>query len=325
MAIHLPPPSLTSRLSGATQDLRSRLEEVVGDVSSGRRADQVGFLKGDIGQAMLAQRTVDALALEKEQIALQSSRFAVIQRSLDAVAEAPGNIALDVNAAIGTGDAGTIRISADAAKVALDRIFSTLNTRHGERHLFSGDATDRPALGSLETLMSDVRAIEATSVSSPDFEQRIDDYFNRPDGGFQSTIYQGTASASSAGSVLATDPAFTALVSGLALVALAGEAGHGEGKPLTDDGLRRASETILQGTDKVTGLRARVGLIEADLQQRSAAIETQQTLANQTLSDLTARDPFEAALELQQLETNLETAYALTARLSELSLLRFLR
>jgi len=42
------------------------------------------------------------------------------------------------------------------------------------------------------------------------------------------------------------------------------------------------------------------------------------------VNDLTARDQYEAATELQSLQTTLEASYLITARLSQLSLLNYL-
>jgi len=44
-----------------------------------------------------------------------------------------------------------------------------------------------------------------------------------------------------------------------------------------------------------------------------------------TFNRLTARDQYEAATELRELERNLEASYLLTSRLSNLSLLNYLR
>lgn len=325
MRLYPPHPSLSSRLTGVTQQLQVRMQEVVGDVTSGRRSDQIGFLKGDIGQAMLAQRAYDSLALEKEQIALRTSRLAITQRSLENVAAAPQGISLNVLDAIETGNETALGQASDAAVVALERIFTSLNTRHGERHLFSGDATDTRALASPRQLLADLEAIAQSATSSSDFEAQVDTYFNSPGGGWRTTIYQGTGTTSHPDQVLATDAALTELVSGLAVVAL-----HGQGNTVPDDApsqdnLKSAAGRVMAGADDVTALRARVGLIEADLEGRRIAIESEERFTTELLNALTARDPYEAALELRQLETNLETAYALTARLSQLSLTSFLR
>jgi flagellar hook-associated protein 3 FlgL len=42
-------------------------------------------------------------------------------------------------------------------------------------------------------------------------------------------------------------------------------------------------------------------------------------------NSLTGRDQYEAVTELEQLETNLEAAYLVTTRLSNLTLLNFIR
>ena len=325
MRLTLPYLNLTSRLSSATQDLHFRLQDISSDVTSGRRSNQVEFLKGDIGQAMLAHRATETIAGERELVTLKTSRLALTQRNLDAVHASAEGIALNIADFVGVDDRASLGRTSSAAKVALESIFSSLNTRHGDRHLFSGDATDRPALVSVGAMMTDLEALKAASVSSQDFDSRIDDYFNSPSGGWLVNIYQGTTGASEPDQVVASDPEFTRLVSGLAVAALVDERGWDPASVVSKDSLISASSRISSGRDGVSDVRARLGLVEAQLSDRGAALDQEETIATQALGDLTTRDPYEAALELQQLEINLETAYALTARLSELSLLNFLR
>ncbi len=325
MRLYPPHPALTSQMADATRNLNDRLREVAGDVTSGRRFDQIGYLKGDIGQAMLAQRAVNELTLEKAQIALQGSRLAVIQASLGSVAVAADGIALDVQSALGLGDAVALERSSDDARVALERVFAGLGTRHGERYLFSGDATDTPPLEPVENLLADLGTLAANATTSADFEIALDAYFNSPDGGWRQDIYQGTHTDPKQDQVLAIDPAITELVSGLAVVSVAEQLNWGGGSVLPESTLSQAADRISNGIDGTTAVKARLGLVEERLDDRAIQIEQEETLAGQLLSDLTTRDPYEAAVELQQLEANLETAYALTSRLSELSLVRFLR
>ena len=55
------------------------------------------------------------------------------------------------------------------------------------------------------------------------------------------------------------------------------------------------------------------------------ALNLEETTLTSFFNQMTARDQYEAASELTQLQTSLEASYTLTARLSNLSLLNYMR
>ena len=89
--------------------------------------------------------------------------------------------------------------------------------------------------------------------------------------------------------------------------------------------LRQAANTILSGQTSIIQRQGDLGLIQERIALEQSSLEVEETILTQSFNDMTARDQYEAATELSLLETNLEAAYMLTARISNLSLLNYLR
>lgn len=68
-----------------------------------------------------------------------------------------------------------------------------------------------------------------------------------------------------------------------------------------------------------------LGLAQARTNDANTRITTQQKILNNSVLDLEAVDPFEAATRVNALMTQIETSYALTVKLQSMSLLNYLR
>jgi flagellar hook-associated protein 3 FlgL len=165
----------------------------------------------------------------------------------------------------------------------------------------------------------------ATATDAADFAAQMDTYFNTPGGGWQSNIYSGTPTSSDPAGVTGTDPAITQSLWGMAVLALAGS---DETLPLLNgnsDALQAATVKLADGQAALTNVRAERGIQQAQISSSVEALDVQETILTQTFNQMIARDQYEAASELTQLQTSLEASYTLTARLSNLSLLNFMR
>ncbi len=81
----------------------------------------------------------------------------------------------------------------------------------------------------------------------------------------------------------------------------------------------------MSASGSLTALRADVGLEEeraAEAVTRNSALAASLTIMR---NELALVDPYATAVALQDTETQLETQFALTARLSNLSLVNYLR
>lgn len=317
---------ISARLGQAMAEMRERVEAVSEEAVTGRHRDLTAHLGGRIGQAMLAQKALASLALERDQISLRESRLGLTQQGLAAIHDSADGLAVRLQDALGMGEDFALKGVARDARAALEQVFTVLNTRHGERYLFAGEATaTRPMAGSVDDLLADIRQIAGTAGDAGAFETALDDYFNTPGGGWQAARYGGSATPPDGDAVTAADPAITQLISGLAVMALSSP---DQAPALFDrapDALEAAASRLSAGQTALMEVRAGQGLAQSTLASRREALDMEETVLTAALNELSARDQYEAATELRELERNLEAAYMVTARLANLSLTNFLR
>jgi flagellar hook-associated protein 3 FlgL len=326
LRVNLPDILMTQRLTRQSADLKVKLQSASEEMVTGRRADVVSFLDGKIGQSMLVDKALNDVIREMSDIALRNSRLDTMQNSLSSVSDTV--LGLDIrtyDAIAGNKNLDLSLIGADARQ-GLGQVFDFLNIRFGERYAFSGDASDRPPFGSAEALLTDVENIFATATNASDLQTSLDAYFDDPAGPFQTVIYQGGAPDVITSGVTGLDPALADTIRGLAVLAMAA----GNGSPLAPTTLNSAvytdaASSISNGIDGITNLKARLGIEQGALTRNKQRLDSEQVILNTTLTELTGRDQNEAAIELKQLEVQLEATYILTNRLSSLTLLNYLR
>lgn len=315
----------TSGLSQEIVSLRDRLTTTSKEAVTGRYSDLTAHLSGRISHAMLGKKALDDISLERSQLTLRGGRLDITQRSLEVVQERTNGLAARMQAALGSDDQVSKTAVARDSKAALEETFSVLNTRYGERFLFSGNTASTPPLAAVDDLLADIRLIASTAVDDADFATSLDTYFNTPGGGWRQNIYGGTDTSSDPEAVTATDPHIIQIVSGLAVMALAAP---DEALSLfsgNSASVYTAAETLGYGQTALTTARAEVGISQAKVARQKESLDVEETVLTAAFNETTARDQYEAASELRELEGNLEASYLLTSRLANLSLMNYLR
>ena len=321
----IPANQMSATLGQTVSDIRERMAATSSEATTGRRADLTLHLSGRIGKAMLSQKALNDVTSQRDMLTLRGERLDLGQQALGRVQDSVAGVATDMLSALGADHETGIATAARDARAALDAAFSALNVRHGERYLFSGDATASVPFPDTDQLLADVRQIAINATDAADFEAQIDTYINDPAGGWQQTIYQGTATASDNESVPGTDPAITKLISGLAVLAASGPE-NGVALLKTENSvIHSATVRLSEGETELTRLRADKGVNQQRIADDLSALDTEETILNEAFNKIAGRDQYEAATELRELENTLEASYLLTARLSNLSLLNYLR
>ena len=214
-------------------------------------------------------------------------------------------------------------------------VLASLNSKVGDRTLFAGIATNGPAVASSDVILAALEAAisGAGAVTAEDMETAVTAWFDDP-AGFASIGYLGgAASAPIAVSaedradlgVTAMDPAIRGAVKSLAMIALAD---RGTVIPNPETGLkftRLAGSALMQNQSDRTYLAGQIGLSQARIEQAQTRNEAEGAALRLARSDLLAVDPYEAATRMEAAQTQLETLYSVTARLSRLRLVDFLR
>jgi len=88
---------------------------------------------------------------------------------------------------------------------------------------------------------------------------------------------------------------------------------------------REAGVKLFDAAEGMSRLQAGLGEKEESVDIALSSNESQLSAFEIARSDLIRADPFETAIKLQEMQTQLETHFAVTARLSQLNLVDFLR
>ena len=236
-------------------------------------------------------------------------------------------------AAAGTlGSGGTLALTANDATARFRDLVQGLNLQSAGRSVFAGAATDGPALADGDSLLAALRASIAGETTAAGVTAAVDAWFDAPGGGFDTQGYQGTGSPptfrtaegeTQGTGLTAADPDLRAVLKGFALAALIATPALA-----TDEQAalaRTAGNQIIAGGDRLTQMRASLGAVQARLDARTAGQSAEKTALDLAEARFTAADPYESATALQAVTTQLQTLYAMTARMSQLSLAEYLR
>lgn len=314
--------------------IKNDLNTLVQEMTTGEVSDLTAHLGPNQSKLAGVDRQLDMLDRFVRSNADLANMLGTMQTVLDAVSaqrETAGGALLTVNSASTPAQVGS---SADIARTGFEATVAFLNTRFGDRSMFGGTALDAPSLASPDVILADIRSALTGLTGPADISNAIDGYFDTG-GGFETSGYLGddaeplkrAVDASQAVTIdaRADDPAVRDTLKAMALGAFAGD----QTLELSDDARRtmqrQAGEALMGAAGPLAELQSRLGYVEGQVEQASVRIAAQQTSYGIARNEMVSADPFETATRLQSVQTQLETQFTLTARLSRLSLTEYLR
>lgn len=311
--------------------LQVEAQRLATEVATGRAADTGARLRGDLGPLAAIETSLARLGAFRT--ASAEARLAATgqQETLATLDRLAGDIAPSLLSAANAGQAGMLATLAEDAAGRLESALTALNARAGDRALFAGVQTGGPAVADAATLMTALEAAVAGASGAEEAGLRIEAWFADPTG-YAATVYRGGAAGAAVAisaeerfalAITATDPAIRDTLKGLATAALIGRPGLPAG---ADAALaRRAGETLVAGKGARADLAAGLGLAEGRIEAAAQRNESERFALELARSQMLDTDGYEAATRLETVETQIETLYAVTARLSRLTLADFLR
>lgn len=315
--------------------LNAQLNTLTRELSTGKTADPDTRLSGDytvfaalnadLSRNASVQRAIRDFGLETD------ARQTTLGSVLDLGREVTTAL-LEVSTLLGP---EARRAAAQTAASRFEGVVLSLNTQLGGRALFAGQAVGGAAVTSVETMLTDIEAQIATAGATDpaDIETIVQQWFG-PGGGFETIGYVGApdplsepAKDGSFGGEVPTalDPRLRETLAGLALASLVDQ---GIVDPATDEAvdlLGRASAILLNADQDLVDMRAEIGNAQERNESQLAELTSAQFALEQARNSLTEVDTFETAVELENAENQLRALYALTAKLSGLSLTEFIR
>lgn len=316
------------------------------EMDTGRVADTGLALGSRTAQSVTFARDLDRLKTIIDSNGLVTARLKSTQDSLDQLADKAQTFLASLTSAT-SGDL-TNTITQDSAKATLQAMASILNTSINGEYLFAGTNTDvKP--------MSDFTA--HGSQAQIDFDQAFSDHFLFS----QSDPQAANISAAEMNNFIDTD--LQALFTGLdwgnwskatdetIVSRIALNETTDTSVSANNDGVRKlamAASLVTQlmtsnvGSDAKAALISRslslvgqalssiaqtqshIGIVQQRVADANTRMDTQIDLFDRHILDLEGVDPYEAANRVNDLVSHIQTSFALTARIQQLSLLNFL-
>lgn len=324
-------------LQTASHRLKTTLATLTDEMASGEVADIGQRLQGNTQILNQIEARISLGAQFERNGTEAASLTGGVQDVLENVRALSGPLALSLVAEPFSETTSLLAMRAGEVSDTFASIVSHLNGGVGGRFLFSGLNSDSPALIPGPEILDALETLTAGLTTANDVSQAVSDWFDAPagGGGFLDVAYRGTVGPGQAISVgegqavaLSTTAATTAIrevLKGLATSALvdrgvlAGE--YHEQRDL----MQRGGQITLDNSSELIAEMGRVGqkqqFVERALTENAALRATLMTTRN----NLRAADPYETAGALTQVESQLEALYAVTARLSKLKLVDYLR
>lgn len=315
--------------------MKARLDGLGQELSTGRSRDPVSRLGGSTERLSMIDRHLAVLDRGLDADTQLQSRFGLVQTTLETVEIRRGDLAEKLVTLTGAASDAALDAAAGSAREAFAAIVDTLNLRISGRSLFAGAATDRPALASAEEMLASLNGAVAGAVDGADAIRRVEDWFEAPGGGFRVLGYRGDDGAKAElrlgdGTRVdwgprADDAAIRAVLTAAALGAVAAQAPGGGDPGIRAALLTEARDRTVSVAADLAGLRGRLGRAEESVATALLRQAAERTALSVSRNDMVAVDPFETASRLQETESRLEMSYAVTARLSRLSIMDYLR
>lgn len=312
--------------------LQAEAQRLATEVATGRAADPARAVRGDLVPVSAIEtslRRLDGYRAATNDADLVATGMQQVLGVLDGLGDGLTTTLLQAGSG---GQRAMLGIAGVEGEGRLASALAALDTQLGGRSLFAGEAVQGPATIGSDALLGLLDGVVAGAASGDEVADRVAAWFSDP-AGYAALAYVGGApagdlplsqTASVSLDITAADPAIRATIEGLALAALLAR-----GSIPPDEGARvviaaRAADTLLAAKTPRTDLAAGLGLAEArisDARDRNDAEAAALKLARSALLDV---DSYEVSVRLEATQTQIETLYAVTARLSRLSLVDYL-
>ncbi|MHA6345245.1 flagellin N-terminal helical domain-containing protein [Roseivivax sp. CAU 1761] len=336
------PSSLASHMMrrDSLSKLQSEMNRASREVATGRSADPYGSLGGRAGRALGLHGEAARLESFLTSNAVLDSKLTASESALGTMREAAQSV-LTLAVGNATSPQATAEEMQRAARAAFDRIAAVSNTSHAGRNLFSGTASDAPALTAWSepgpggtppeaAVAAAIGAPPATAAEAATKSAALKTLFQT---GYDGTFYGGavgtqSSAAIDSGRVLefgvsGEADAFRDVLRGLSMLASTDVAQIGDGAAY-QAWMQEAVAALGAGAEGLLSAEIDLGEARNRLDETKLAQQDRLSLLQSDTAALEGVDPYDAATRLTELQARLEASYAVTARLARLSFLDYL-
>lgn len=314
-----------------TGQIKTELLTLTQEMTTGRVADIAAKTSGDLAPLGALVTTLSQLKAFGAATAEAGLFTDAMQSALDVIDSKAADFAPTLLQITTSSQPATVMTIGQDADQRFRSAVSTLNTRVGDRSLFAGRATDQPALLDADAFLATLDTVIMGAVTVSDVTDALDDWFDDPMG--YGAAYQGDdplaplsigQGEKASVTVTAMDPAIRNTLKGLAMGALLVRSSLAMAPDARAQLAQQAGEVLIASQSPRTNLAAGLGIVQQQISNAETRNGAEETALEIARSKIVSADPYETATRLEDTRSQLETLYAITARLSRLSLTDYL-
>lgn len=314
--------------------LRSQMNELSVEATTGLTANKTARLKGNYVQIAGIESRLSQIEAFRNVTTEQQILTAGMQTALSTVSDQTKTLGAQLLAGVSSQSELRISALADQAVSTLEASLSALNTRIGERALFSGIATDATTFGTADDLLTALQGAlsAAGAATAGDVQTAVDDFFADP-AGFQAVMYRGSTPTNAVQigpdetaqiDVTGMDPAVLSALKGTAMAALLDRGVLAGSTAARSDLMKRAGEGLVGTQQMLASLTSRLGTTEAAMFNAATRNDAEKNALETARLNLLSVDQYAVAAKYTETQGQLEKLYTLTSRASRLSLVDYL-
>lgn len=314
--------------------IQSDLLRLSNELSTGQKSKIGTAVSGDFGP--LVGLDADLRRLDgydttvTEAALLTSAAQAGLERVQTSAIDLASNLILVQNST----NPNTVDTIGAEARQSLESMISALNLTVGDKTIFAGVATDAPAVASADVILGALTTAVSAETTAAGVEAAVAAWF-APGGDFDTLGYLGASDARAPirlnddtdvlFTATANDPELRAVLQSVAMAALLDEGVLGASADERAELASNSGQAILSAETGLIDMRSGIGRAEEAIEVARAQNQVRRSALDIARSEIVTADPFATAAELEATQFQLEALYTVTARLSQLTLTRFLR
>ncbi|WP_406871065.1 hypothetical protein ABEB22_06140 [Thioclava sp. 'Guangxiensis'] len=302
------------------------------EATTGLKSDVGKAVSGDYTQLSAISRSLDNLesySLATTEISLTAE---MMQNSLETIQDYAISLGPELISIGSTGDQTSVETLSAQGESSLSMIVSSLNSSVAGRFVFSGAAIDTPAVVSADEMYEQVMAYIGGDTTSDGIIAAVNAFFDAPagGGGYLDQSYLGSDNSQGAVRISENETVQLDLTAAASEIreslkgAMLARIAANDDNALdlsTRSALLVEGGTVLTATSvNISTTRGKVGAIEETIANTATRNDAEASSLEIARNNLITAEPYETSTALIAAQTQLETLYEITSRLSQLTL-----
>jgi flagellar hook-associated protein 3 FlgL len=276
-------------------------------IASGKKAQLYSSISSQASELVNVERSVTRTTQFSRNIDQALTRLGIMESSVGIMVDRATEVLAILSSAMSGENIQDVPLEEFAATF-LAEVESLLNTQHEDRYLFAGTQTNKKAVDLSDATYDPQAGLPGTFTAD----------FNYYQGDTTKLSVRSAETFETTYGVTADEPAFEELLRALSYMDYAGA---------NQDGavLEQAYTMMKSAVDGLSDIRGRIGASSKVLESAKAGNDDYLTYATNLVSSLEDVDVAEATTRLAQDEVQLQASYMTLSRMTQISLLNYLR